>query len=186
MSLLTLLCMFPLTAFSFINKAFLSYGAKINIGHRGFHVRREAFAFTWAPHVKFYDAGRFEQIKFPIYYRRIIIQKVYVVHLATVKMQDTYFIGNIWTDRREERDFQKFPTIQDYVRYRLKRDYDIDSEEEGVKKVFAELASSLIKCDYLKENCPEVLRDEIKAPRYKILYDENGRIIGRNDIGEII
>lgn len=54
-----------------------------------------------------------------------------------------------------------------------KKDYNINSEEEGIKKAFAELASNLIKCDYLKENCPEVLRDEIKAPRYKIIYRFN-------------
>ena len=161
-------------------------GDFFHIGPLGFRIRREVFAFTWAPHVKFYDAGRFELIKFPSYYRRIIIPKIYAVHLVTVKNARYLLYRKYWTDWREERDFQRFPTIQEYVRYRLKEDYNIDSEEEGIKRVFAELASNLIKCDYLKENCPEVLRDEIKAPRYKILYDESGRIMGRNDIGRIL
>jgi len=51
--------------------------------------------------------------------------------------------------------------------------------------VFEELSTKLIKCDYLLKDCPEVLKDEIRNPRYRILY-RNGKIVGRNDIGIIL
>ena len=114
----------------------------------------------------------------------LIIPKIYAVHLVTVKNARYILYRKYWTDWRENRDFQRFPTVQDYVRYRLKTDYGIESEE-GIKRAFMELASRRIKCDYLLKYCPEALKEEIREPRYKILYDENGRIIGRNDIGKI-
>jgi len=49
-------------------------------------------------------------------------------------------------------------------------------------KTFAELAKSLVKCDYLLKHRPEVLKEELGNPRYRIIYDENDKIIGRNDI----
>ncbi|MEM2294507.1 MAG: hypothetical protein QXX41_14645 [Nitrososphaerota archaeon] len=148
----------------------------------GVRIRREPFAFTWSPKVKYYDGGRFEMMTFPLYYRRLLIPKIYAVHLATVKEARYLLYRKYWTDWRELRDFQRFPRLEDYVRYRLKMDYNIDSEEEGIKMTFVELAKSLMKCNYLLKNCPEVLRDELANPRYKIIYDENGKIIGRNDI----
>jgi len=158
------------------------YGDLFHTIPSGPRIRREVFAFTWSPHVKFYDGGRFELIHFPLYYRRILIPKIYAVHLVSVKKPKYFLYRKYWTDWREIRDFQRFPRLQDYVKYRLKADYNIESEEEGIKKAFAELADRLVMCDYLLKNCPEVLRDEVKNPRYKILYNEDGRIIGRNDI----
>jgi len=170
-----------------VNVGFLYLdGDLFHIGPEGFRIRREVFAFTWSPRIKFYDAGRFEIIKFPLYYRRIIIPKIYAVHLVTVKNAKYILYRKYWTDWRENRDFQRFPTVQDYVRHRLKTDYGIESEQEGIKRAFMELASRLTKFEYLLKYCPEELKEEIKEPRYKILYDEDGRIIGRNDIGRIL
>jgi hypothetical protein len=157
-------------------------GDLFHIGPWGFRIRREVFAFTWAPRVKFYNARRFEAINFPLYYRRVIVPQIYAVHLVTVKNARYLLYRKYWTDWRETGDFQRFPRIEDYVKYRLKEDYSVDSEEEGIKVAFAELAKSLKKCNYLLRNCPEILREEMENPRYKILYDENGKIIGRNDI----
>jgi len=112
----------------------------------------------------------------------VIVPQIYAVHLVTVKNARYLLYRKYWTDWRETGDFQRFPRIEDYVKYRLKGDYSVDSEEEGIKVAFAELAKSLKKCNYLLRNCPEILREEMENPRYKILYDENGKIIGRNDI----
>ncbi|MEM3551307.1 MAG: glycosyltransferase family 2 protein [Candidatus Bathyarchaeia archaeon] len=166
-----------------VNVGFLYLdGDLFHIGPWGFRIRREVFAFTWAPNVKFYNAGRFEAINFPLYYRRIIVPCIYAVHLVTVKNARYLLYRKYWTDWRENADFQCFPKLEDYVRYRLKKDYNTDSEEEGIRMAFAELAKNLVKCDYLLKNCPEVLKDELANPRYKIIYNENGKIIGRNDI----
>jgi glycosyltransferase involved in cell wall biosynthesis len=148
----------------------------------GFRIRREPFAFTWSPKVRYYDGGRFEMMAFPLYYRRLLVPKIYAVHLATVKEAKYLLYRKYWTDWRELRDFQRFPRLEDYVKYRLKADYNIESEEDGIRMAFAELAKSLVRCNYLLKNCPEVLKEELENPRYRILYDENGKIIGRNDI----
>ncbi|MEM0095055.1 MAG: hypothetical protein QW660_00240 [Candidatus Bathyarchaeia archaeon] len=73
------------------------------------------------PNVKFYNAGRFEAINFPLYYRRIIVPRIYAVHLVTVKNARYLLYRKYWTDWRETADFQRFPKLEDYVRYRLKR-----------------------------------------------------------------
>jgi len=137
------------------------YGDLFHTIESGIHIRRERFAFTWSPNLKFYDEGRFERMHFPLYYRRILLPQIHVVHLATVKNAKYLLYRRYWTDWREMRNFQHFPTLQEYVK------------------------SKLIKCDYLLKDCPEVLKDEIKKPRYRILY-RNGKIIGRNDIGIIL
>jgi len=161
------------------------YGDFFHTIRDGIHLRLEAFAFTWSPYLKFRDCGRFERMSFPLHYGRVLIPEIHVVHLATVKQAKYLLYRKYWTDWREKRDFQQFPALQDYVKYRLKTDFDTSSEEEGIKKVFEESASRLIRCDYLLRDCPEMLKDEIKKPRYQILY-RNGQIVGRNDIGIII
>lgn len=93
-----------------------------------------------------------------LYYRRLIVPKIYAVHLATVNGAKYLLYRKYWTDWRELRDFQRFPRLEDYVRYRLKTDYNTESEEEGIRMAFMELAKSLVKCDYLLKNCPEVLK----------------------------
>ncbi|MEM3617010.1 MAG: hypothetical protein QXJ31_03760 [Candidatus Bathyarchaeia archaeon] len=121
-------------------------------------------------------------INFPLYYRRVLVPLLHAVHLVTVKNARYLLYRKYWTDWREVADFQQFPRLEDYVKSRLKTDYNIDSEEEGIKVAFAELAKNLVKCDYLLKNCPEVLKHELANPRYKIFYGKNNEIIGRNDI----
>ncbi|MEM3830196.1 MAG: hypothetical protein QXP36_13425, partial [Conexivisphaerales archaeon] len=114
--------------------------------------------------------------------RRVLVPLLHAVHLVTVKNARYLLYRKYWTDWREVADFQQFPRLEDYVKSRLKTDYNIDSEEEGIKVAFAELAKNLVKCDYLLKNCPEVLKHELANPRYKIFYGKNNEIIGRNDI----
>jgi hypothetical protein len=169
-----------------VNVKFINlYGDLFHTIKDGIRIRLERFAFTWSQNVKFYDAGRFEGIRFPLYYRRIIAPHIHIVHPATVKSAKYILYRQYWTDWREIRDFSRFPTLQDYVKYRLKHDFDIDSEEEGIKKICGEHFAKLVKCDYLLKDCPDVLRNELKRPRYKILYSD-GKIVGRSDIGIIL
>jgi len=81
--------------------------------------------------------------------------------LVTVKNARYLLYQKYWTDWREAEDFQRFPRLEDYVKYRLKEDYGVDSEEEGIKVAFAELAKSLKKCNYLLKNCPRSFKGRI-------------------------
>jgi glycosyltransferase involved in cell wall biosynthesis len=159
------------------------YGDLFHTIPGGVRLSSEAHLFTYSPVLEFKNVGRFERLSLPKYYKPIFIKEIYIFHLAMVKSSRYILYRRYWTDWREVNDYNSFPTLIDYIKYRLKLDYGISDLSEGEKIVVKELCKKLIPYDKQKYgDYPDVLKDELSNPRYLIIYDENGKIIGRNDI----
>lgn len=157
-----------------------------------FHQRRdgklniESRLNTYSDSLVFEDKGRFEVLQIPFYYkpiyRYILRRPYYVFHMVSVKNAKKLLFRSFWTDWRELRDYNKFPKLEDYVMYRIKNDWGINDIEEAARYYVNRIrCKNLVPYD--KERFgeyPELLKEELKNPRYKVVY-KNGEIQGRND-----
>jgi len=153
------------------------YGAPLNIQSR-LHTYSDALVYE--------AKGRFEVLHIPLYYRlsyKYIFKKEYhVFHMDTVKNAERLLFRVFWTDWRELNNYAKFPTLDDYVAYRIQKDWNMDDLDEAARYYVNEiLCKSLVPYD--KEqfgDYPELLKEELENPRYRVIY-KDGEIIGRND-----
>jgi hypothetical protein len=172
------------------SKYYMVYLSFVNLHCDIFHtypggvgLSREAHLFTYSPNLQFKNIGRFERLSLPMYYKPLYINEIYIFHLATVKNARRLLFRRYWTDWREANDYNRFPTLIDYVKYRLKLDYGVTDLFEGEKIVVKEICKNAIPYDRQKYgDYPEVLKDELSNPKYLLIYDEAGRLLGRNDI----
>ena len=146
----------------------------------------ESRLHTYSDDLIWGDRGRFEVLHIPFYYKPIYKYILrghhHIFHLASLKNARRLLFRAFWTDWRELRDYNKFPKLEDYVMYRSKKDWDIDDIEEAARYYV-----NIIRCKnlvpYDKERFgeyPELLKEELKNPRYKVIY-KDGKIVGRND-----
>jgi glycosyltransferase involved in cell wall biosynthesis len=148
---------------------------------QGIGLSSEAHLFTYSPTLEFKNMRRFERLSLPKYYKPLYIKDIYVFHLATVKSSKYILYRRYWTDWREVNDYRRFPTLTDYVKYRLELDYGTSDLSEGEKIVVNGFCKKLIPYDKQKYgDYPELLKDELANPRYLVIY-EGGKVIGRND-----
>jgi len=141
---------------------------------------------TYSDALRYVTKEGFESLHIPLYYKssyEYIFKKQYhVFHMSSLKSAERILFRKFWIKWRELGNYNKFPTLDDYVVYRIKKDWDIDNFDEAARyhmnKIFCK---SLVP--YNKErfgDYPELLKEELKNPKYKVIY-KDGEIIGRND-----
>ena len=141
---------------------------------------------TYSDALIYEDRGRFEVLHIPLYYKQsykyILRRQYHIFHMDTVKSARRLLFRRFWTDWRELRDYYKFPRLEDYVAYRIKKDWNIEDIEEAARYYVNEiLCKSLVPYDKNQfGDYPELLKKELENPRYKVIY-KDGEIIGRND-----
>lgn len=154
-----------------------SRDAKLNIQSR---------LHTYSSALIYKDRGRFEVLHIPLYYKRsykyVLRREYHIFHMNSVKNAKRLLFRQFWTDWREVNNYDKFPMLDDYVAYRIKKDWNIEDIEEAARYYVNEiLCKSLVP--YNKNqfgDYPELLKKELVNPRYKVIY-KDGEIIGRND-----
>lgn len=164
----------------------------INLEGDFFHQRRgnelniQSRLHTYSDDLVYEDKGRFEALQIPFYYKpsyKFVLKKEYhIFHMASVKNTKKLLFREFWTDWRELRDYNKFPKLEDYVRFRIKKDWGVGEIEEAARYYVNKIrCKNLVPYD--KErfgDYPELLETELKNPRYKVIY-KDGEIVGRND-----
>lgn len=137
----------------------------------------EGLLCTWSPKLKFIQKGRFEQLvgsnvwgkRIPLYYKRIKFDEIYVFH-CDVKPVRRMLFRYFWTDWMELNDFVHFPTLKDYVKYRIKKDWNSNTFEEAERIYAKEIRKNLVPYDREKfGDYPELLKERLKDPKYKAI-----------------
>ena len=164
----------------------------VNLEGDIFHQRRDAKLsiqsrlHTYSSALIYKDRGRFEVLLIPLYYKRsykyVLRREYHIFHMDSVKNAKRLLFRQFWTDWREVNNYDKFPMLDDYVAYRIKKDWNIEDIEEAARYYVNEiLCKSLVPYDKNQfGDYPELLKKELVNPRYKVIY-KDGEIIGRND-----
>lgn len=164
-----------------------------------FHQQKHSLApfqdrlYTVSPNLK-YIQQRFELLvgerywgrRLPLYYNVIRIPKIYGFH-ANVKSAYRYLLRRFWTDWMQANDYHNFPKLTDYVRYRSKLIWDTYDLNEASRFNMKDIClhGQLVPYNQKFGDYPDLLLEKLHQPRYKLIY-QNGKIVGRNDVGVII
>lgn len=181
------------------NRYYIIYLPIVNLHGDLFHQPRdiplniEGRLHTYSSELKYVQLGRLDEKivgsslwsrygkHYPLYFRLLFFRKIYGFH-CNVKPANRMLFRYFRTDWNVLNDHTRFPTLEDYVKYRIKNDWRIDNLEEAVRFYIREVfCKDLVPYDRKKfGDYPQLLKDKLKNPKYKIIY-KNGKIIGRND-----
>lgn len=179
--------------FYFMNIPFIHLRGDLyhQLRQRPIHIEQRAF--TWSPKLKYIQAGRFEQVvgsriwgkRLPLYYKEIPCTKIYAFH-CDIKPARRMLFRRFWTDWMELGDYVSFPRLEDYVKYRIRKEWNVKSFEEAEKIVVTNMIREVVPYDKKKfGEYPNILRTRLKNPRYRLIY-KGGKIIGRIEPGKTI
>lgn len=147
---------------------------------RGF--RCEDYLHTYSPSLKYVlkaDRSKMvlERLKVPRYFKIIDIKGFHSFHI-NVRPKKELLSQYLWHDWMNERNFADFPRLEDYVNYRIQKDWQGD-KESAENSYLQKFCSKLVPYDREKfGNCPSLLEELRKKVSYHVLY-QNGKIVGR-------
>lgn len=145
-------------------------------------VELEPLIFVYSPALHYEQRGRFEMLQVPWYYKRIEWTELYCFHMRYVKPARRILYRFFWTEWMALSDKARFPTLDSFVRHRIKQVYGTTDLDEAMQRRILDLSLELVPYDRARYgDYPAVIEDELKNPKYRLIY-EDGRIVGRSDI----
>ena len=93
-------------------------------------VHIEEYVHTYSPEARYIHPGRFEAIKVPKYYRVLFWYDPYSFHV-NVKPARRMLLRYFWEDWMELKDYQRFPTLEDYVAEKIESEFGTTSWEDA-------------------------------------------------------
>jgi hypothetical protein len=86
-----------------------------------------------------------------------------------------------WEDWMELKDYQRFPTLDDYVNANIEREFRTTSWKEAQKICLQKICQNYIPYDpEVFGPYPELLKPHLERPKYQLKY-ENGKIVERDE-----
>lgn len=165
---------------------YLIYLRHINLSGDLFHqdpkemVHIEEYIHTYSPSAHFVHPGRFEAIKFPLYYRPLFWYEPYAFHV-NVKPARRLLLRYFWEDWMERKEYERFPTLEGYVAARIESVFGTSRMEEAQAICLQRMLKDHIPFDTGRFGpYPELLKPFLEKPKYRIMY-EAGRISGRSE-----
>jgi len=144
------------------------------------HVHIEDYICTYSDSLKFVQPGRFEAVLYPKYYRVLYWYEPYAFHV-NVKSARRMLFRYFWEEWMEKKDYDQFPTLDDYVQQRIKGVFRTNSLQEAANSCVKQVCRFFLP--YRPEvfsPYPELLKPFLREPKYRLVY-RDGRIVGRND-----
>jgi hypothetical protein len=167
---------------------YLIYLRLINLaGDLSHHDAREPVHFEDYLHVpspvaRFVHESTFEAVKVPKYYHSLFWYEPYVFHV-NVKPSRRMFLRQFWDEWMERKDFERFPSVEDFARQRYQQVYGVDRWEEAERLCFRDYGTHLIPYDHDRYGpLPALLQTAAATPKYTVI-EAAGRVVGRNDVG---
>lgn len=168
------------------HRHYLIYLRHINLSGDLFHqdpqemVHIEEYIHTFSESARFIHPGRFEAVKFPIYYKPLFWYEPYVFHV-NIKSAQRMLLRYFWEDWMELKDYINYPTLQDYAAIHIEKEFGTSLMEEAQARCVKRMLQNHIPFDPMRFGpYPELLKPCLTQPRHLIQY-ENGRISGRED-----
>ena len=165
---------------------YVIYLRHINLSGDLFHhdpnemVHIEEYLHTFSTGARYVQPGRFEAIKVPQYYRVLFWYEPYSFHV-NVKPARRVLLRYFWEDWLELKNYQEFPTLEDYVNERIANQFGTTSWEEAEKICVLKTFQNHIP---FKQEVfgpyPELLKPHLETQKYKLRY-RDGKIVGRDE-----
>ena len=143
-------------------------------------VHTEEYIHTFSEAARFIHPGRFEAVKFPLYYKPLFWYEPYAFHV-NIKPARRMLLRYFWEDWMELKDYQKFPTLEDYVNAKIEQEFGTKSWEEAQNIYISHVLREHIRYDPdIFGPYPDFLKSHIDHPKYAIRYKDN-QIVGRSE-----
>jgi len=166
------------------NRYFLIYLRHINLSGDLFHqdpkkmVHIEEYIHTYSEGARFIHPGRFEAVKFPVYYKPLFWYEPYAFHV-NVKPARRMLLRYFWEEWMERKDYERYPTLEEYVTAHVEREFGTTSTEEAQKKCVNRMLRNHIPFEAnVFGPYPELLKPLLQQSAYRIQY-KDGQIATR-------
>jgi len=168
---------------------FVIYLRHVNLSGDLFHQDRremvhiEEYIHTFSPLARFIHTGRFEAVKFPLYYRPLFWYEPFAFHV-NVKPRQRLLRRFFWEEWMEKKDYLQYPTLDKYVEARIRDTFGTDNTKEAAYLCLRESLSHHIPYDEkIFGPYPELLQPFLSDPSYLIDY-RNGQPYDRREPDE--
>jgi glycosyltransferase involved in cell wall biosynthesis len=143
-------------------------------------VHVEEYIHTYSNRARYVHPGRFEAIKVPKYYRVLFWYEPYGFHVD-VKPARRTLLRYFWEDWMELKDYQKYPTLEEYVNKKIEIEFGTTSWEEADKICVQKTFQNHIRFNQeLFGPYPDLLHDHLESHKYELIY-KDGKIVGRDE-----
>lgn len=169
------------------NKYYVIDCSHVNLEGDVFHqprgnefVGREGLIFTWHPTLRWIlKLNHAEQVigdsiygnRYPLFYKVIRFYEPYIFHL-NIKSPKRMLERCFWTDYLRFKGSYKgrcFENLEEYVRFRIKNDWNL-TYEEALVKVIKRIQSNLVPYDEERfGDLPELIIDKVYSPKLEVI-----------------
>jgi glycosyltransferase involved in cell wall biosynthesis len=165
---------------------YLIYLRHVNLAGDLFHqdpqemVHIEEYVHTFSEAARFIHPGRYEAVKFPLYYKPLFWYEPYVFHV-NVKPGRRMLLRYFWEEWMELKDYVRYPALEDYVVAHIEKEFGTASLEEAQSRCVAKILQNYIPYDEKRFGpYPAMLKPLMEKPAYRIEY-RDGSIVGRSE-----
>ena len=168
------------------HRYYLIYLRHINLSGDAFHqdpremVHIEEYIHTFSEDARFIHPGRFEALRFPLYYKPLFWYEPYVFHV-NIKPARRMLLRYFWEDWMELKDYLHYPTLEDYALAHIEKEFGTPLMEEAQNSCMGKVLQNHISFDAnLFGPYPAMLKPLLDQTPYRIQY-QGGRISGRTE-----
>lgn len=149
-------------------------------------IHYEDYLFTWSPRLRHVRTGKFREMRYPLYYKRMYFWEYGSFHLNGMDSPEAMILRKYWVDWRERNDFTRWPTLRFYAIERIRDEYGLDSLADAGVLYLRERSRSLAPYDPVQfGEYPSILTPFLETFPLRLVR-RNGIIAGRSDIMETL
>lgn len=145
-------------------------------------IHYEDYLFTWSPRLAHTRTGRYREIRYPLYYKRLSCWETSSFHLNGLDSPEAMITRKYWTDWRHLNDFVRYPSLRDYASERIRAEYGTDSLAGAGARYIRERCARFVPYDRGRfGEYPELLAPYLDTFPLRLVV-RDGKIAGRSDV----
>ncbi len=147
-----------------------------------YRIHYEDWLCSWSPRLYHKRTGRFREVVYPVYYKRLYVWDTYSFHIASLDTPEAMIRRKYWVEWRALNDTARYPSLDDYTREKMLAEYGVSSMEEAGALYCRERFRGLVRYDTARfGDYPVLMQPFLDTFPLRIVY-RDGRIAGRTDI----
>ena len=141
-------------------------------------VHIEEYIHTYSSPAYFIHSGRFEAVKYPLYYKPLFWYEPYAFHI-NIKPSYRMLLRFFWEEWMAKKDYAAYPTLDDYVAAHIEAEFDTSDMQEAQRRCLIKVLQHHIPFDEQRFGpYPSLLKPLMNQVHYQLKY-RAGRIVDR-------